>query len=73
MPKQLICKKCGCTYITYTPVAVTKKAGCLTVLFYIFLAMTVLGWAVLIPILLRRETETEMYACCTSCGYKWKC
>ena len=41
-----------------------------TVLLYILLFITILGWLILIPLLLRKKTETVTYAVCQSCGYQ---
>lgn len=66
------CKKCGSEYVSIQTVSETRKTGCLTYLWYFFLAISVIGWLVLIPLLLRKKTESTTYAVCQNCGNKWK-
>ena len=66
------CPRCGGHNVQFQTVAEARKTGCMTVLFYIFLAITILGWLILIPILLRKKTRTVTYGICQSCGYRWK-
>lgn len=64
-----LCPRCGGT-MTVQSVTEANRAGCLTTLWYIFLFVSVIGWLVLIPLLLRSETKSATYAICQSCGYK---
>lgn len=66
------CSKCHGENISYQTVTESRKTGCMTMLFYIILALTVLGLFIVIPLLLRRKTETVTYAVCQDCGYRWK-
>lgn len=66
------CPRCKGRNVQFQTVVEAKKTGCMTVLLYIFLAVSVLGWLVLIPILLRKKTKTVTYVICQSCGYRWK-
>lgn len=67
-----ICPKCHCDNISYQTVSESKNGGCLMILFYILLAVTICGLLVLIPLLLRKKTKTVTYAVCQSCGHRWK-
>lgn len=67
-----MCPKCKSTNISYQTVSESKKTSCLTVLLYIVLACTVLGLLIVIPLLLRKKTETVTYAVCQDCGCRWK-
>jgi hypothetical protein len=67
-PKR-ICPKCNSDHISYQTVVEKKNGGCLMVCLYIFLAFSVVGWIILIPMLLAKRTVT--YAVCQSCGYRW--
>lgn len=66
-----VCPKCGRTMNVQT-ISEGKKAGCLTVLLYILLAITVVGILILIPLALRKKDELHTYAVCQSCGYRKK-
>lgn len=68
----MTCPKCGGTNITYQTVSEGRKTGCLTIFLYILLACTLLGLLIVIPILLRKKTETVTYAVCQDCGHRWK-
>lgn len=67
-----ICPKCHNSDIQYQTVTGSRSTGCLTVLLYIFLAISCIGWLILIPLLLRKKDCTVTYAVCQSCGYRWK-
>lgn len=66
------CSKCHGHNITYQTVTEAKKTGCFTVLLYILLACTVLGLLIVIPLMLRKKTETITYAVCQDCGHRWR-
>ena len=66
------CKKCGSENVLVQPITESKKAGCFTILFYIILAVSIIGWLVLIPLFLRRKNQTVTYAVCQNCGFRWK-
>lgn len=63
------CPKCGGRMQIQT-VSESRKAGCLTILLYVLLAVSLLGLFILIPLMLRKKTETVTYAVCQSCGFK---
>lgn len=66
---QMTCARCGSPYVSVQAVSEAQPTGCMTILFYLFLFVTVLGWVVLIPILLRgKKTRTVSYSVCQSCG-----
>lgn len=65
------CKKCG-GIMTIQTVSESKKTGCGTIVFYILLAVTILGILIVIPLLLRNKSKTTTYAVCQNCGYKMK-
>ena len=64
-----VCPKCGGTMAIQT-ISESRKAGCFTIILYILLAISILGLFILIPLMLRRKTETVTYAVCQKCGYK---
>lgn len=66
------CRKCGSENVSVQTISESRKSGCGTILLYIILAVSVLGWFILIPLLLRRKTDTNTYAVCQNCGHKWK-
>lgn len=66
------CPKCHGESVVYQTVNEQKKTGCLMVLVYILLAISCIGWLILIPLLVRKKDQTITYAVCQSCGYRWK-
>lgn len=66
------CPRCKGRNVQFQTVSESKQTGCMTILFYIFLAVTILGWLILIPILLSNKTKTVTYGICQSCGHRWK-
>ena len=64
-----ICPKCNGMMIMQT-VSESRRAGCGTILLYIILCLTILGILIVIPLALRKKTETVTYAVCQNCGYK---
>ena len=66
------CPRCSATNIQYQTVTESKKTGCFTVLLYLFLAITILGLLILIPLMLRKKTVTATYAVCQNCGCRWR-
>lgn len=66
------CPRCNGRNVRFQTVTEAKKTGCMKVLLYIFLAVTILGWLILIPILLSKKTRTVTYAVCQSCGHRWR-
>lgn len=63
------CPKCG-GQMNIQAVSESRKTGCGTVILYILLTITVLGLLIVIPLMLRKKTETVTYAICQRCGYK---
>lgn len=63
------CAKCGGD-MTVQVVTEQENAGCFTILLYIILALTVVGLLIVIPLALRKKTETVTYAVCQKCGNK---
>lgn len=68
----MTCPKCKGSNISYQTVSEPRNAGCLTVFLYILLALTILGLLIVIPLMLRKKTETVTYAVCQDCGHRWK-
>ena len=66
------CPKCNGRNVQFQTVEESKKTGCFKVFLYIFLAITILGWLILIPILARKRTRTVTYGICQSCGHRWE-
>lgn len=71
-PNSRPCPKCKGRNVQFQTVTESKKAGCLKVLLYIILAISIFGWLILIPVLTRKKTKTVTYGVCQSCGYRWK-
>lgn len=71
-PVGRICPRCGQHNVQYQTVTESRKTGCFTVLLYIFLACTILGLLIVIPLVLRKKTNTVTYAVCQNCGCRWK-
>lgn len=72
MSPQRRCPRCNSDHIFYQTVTESKDIGCGTIFLYLFLAITILGLLVLIPILLSSKTQTVTYATCQTCGLRWK-
>lgn len=68
----MVCPNCKSDNIEFQVVEEHKKAGLGLIIWYIILFVTVLGWLILIPMLLRKRTETVTYAVCKDCGKRWK-
>ncbi len=68
-PARNRCPRCG-GFMTIQTISEERKSGCFTVLLYILLALTLLGLLIVIPLMLRRKTETVTYTICQNCGYK---
>lgn len=68
----MTCPKCKSENVQVQTISESRKSGCLTILLYIILACTILGLFILIPLLLRRKTETVTYGVCQNCGHRWK-
>lgn len=68
----MTCPKCKSENVQIQTVTESRKTGCFTILLYIILACTILGLLIVIPLLLRRKTETVTYAVCQNCGHTWK-
>lgn len=66
------CPRCSSHNITYQTVTEARKSGCGTVLLYVILALTVFGLLIVIPLMLRKKTETVTYAVCQNCGNRWR-
>ena len=64
-----ICPRCGGIMTTHI-VTESRKTGCGTILLYIILALTILGLFIVIPLALRKKTETVTYAVCQNCGHQ---
>lgn len=63
------CPHCGGIMQIQTVVE-SRKSGCGSCLLYFILFISLLGWLILIPLLLRKKTETVTYAVCQNCGYQ---
>ena len=66
------CPFCGCPDIAYQTYTAPEKTGCGTIFLYILLAISILGWLILIPLLLRTP-KTVLHTCavCRNCGRTW--
>ncbi len=63
------CPKCHGPMVTQM-VSESRKAGCGTILLYVLLALTIFGLLIVIPLALRKKTDTVTYSVCQNCGYK---
>lgn len=72
--ERLICPNCGSDNITVQLVPINKRRGCLTVLFMILLALTIVGIPLMIiyVILRGKRTVVNKYCVCQSCGHEFK-
>lgn len=68
----MTCPRCNSTDIAISTYQETKKAGCFTMLFYILLALTILGLLIVIPLMLRGKGNLVTMCVCRTCGYRWK-
>lgn len=69
MRRPMNCPKCGSGHTSIQAVTENQKTGCGTILFYLLLAISILGWLILIPILLRgKRSKTMSVLVCQSCG-----
>lgn len=68
----LCCPRCHSHNISVQTISEAKSAGCGTILLYIILACTIFGLLIVIPLMLRKKTQTATYAVCQNCGHRWK-
>ena len=68
----LCCARCQSHNISVQTITESKSAGCGTIFLYVLLACTICGLFVVIPLMLRKKTETVTYAVCQNCGHRWK-
>lgn len=66
----LKCPKCNSTNITTQVITENKPTGCLTIIIYIFLALTIIGIPIMIIILLAKgkKTTSKTICVCQNCG-----
>ncbi|MBE6985945.1 MAG: zinc ribbon domain-containing protein [Ruminococcaceae bacterium] len=64
------CPRCNSHNLQYQTVTEDAGAGCFTVLLYILLAITILGLFIVIPLAMRKSTNTVTYEICQSCGHR---
>lgn len=70
---RMVCPRCGGDDISISSFSQEVGAGCFTILLYIVLAVTIVGWIILIPILMRKKKSIIQSACvCRRCGHQWK-
>lgn len=65
------CYRCGGHNVTHETVVESNSGGCLMVLIYVILALTIFGLLIVIPLMLRSKTKTVTYAVCQDCGNRW--
>lgn len=69
----LKCPRCHSTNIDSSVFSQPQKTGCVLVIIYIILAITLVGWLVLIPLIARNnKSKTVTAFVCKNCGYSWK-
>lgn len=64
------CPECQSPNTTVQVVTESRKTGCGTLLFYLILTISIFGIFILIPLLLRKKTETVTYRVCQTCGHR---
>ncbi len=68
----MTCPRCKHSDIAITTHEETQRTGCFTILLYIFLAITILGLLIVIPLWLRGKKTRSVTTCiCKNCGNKW--
>ena len=69
----VVCPRCGGADVEINTFAEPDKTGCFTVLFYILLAVTVVGLLIVIPAIFRsNHTRRVTMGVCRSCGHRWR-
>lgn len=68
----LACPRCHSHNISVQTISESRKSGCGTIILYILLTLTIFGILIIIPLLLRKKTETNTYCVCQNCGNRWK-
>lgn len=69
--KKIHCPNCKSDNVSVQMVSEQQRRGCLTVLLYIFLACTIIGLILLIPLLRGQKSKTNKYYVCQNCGHSW--
>jgi len=69
-PTSVKCPICRSS-VTYHTVTESNEGGCFTAIWYLFLALTIWGLLIVIPLMLRKKTKTVTYAVCQNCGHRW--
>jgi len=64
------CPRCNSHNLQYQTVTEDTGAGCFTIFLYILLAITILGLFIVIPLAMRKSTNTVTYEICQSCGHR---
>ena len=72
MKQKNMCPRCKSNDISYQTVVEKQGGGCLTVILYFLLAITLIGLLVVIPLMLRKKERTVTYAVCQGCGKRWE-
>lgn len=68
--KRVRCPYCGSEHVNIQAIQETKRTGCLTWIFVIILAVTVVGLIFVIPFLFSSH-KTVTVAVCQQCGSRW--
>jgi predicted RNA-binding Zn-ribbon protein involved in translation (DUF1610 family) len=64
------CPRCGSHRLQYQTLSEENAAGCFTIFMYILLAITILGLLILIPLAMRKSSDTVTYEICQDCGHR---
>ena len=69
----IICPKCGSSYTKVQLITTNNEPGCLAILGYLLLAITIVGIPIMIIILIAKGNKTKVnrYCVCQSCGYNF--
>lgn len=68
----MACPHCGSPNVQFQTVIEDKPIGCGMGCLYLLLALTILGLLIVIPLMLRKRTETVTYGVCQNCGTRWE-
>ncbi len=69
---KLVCKKCNSNNINIQIVNEKKSRSCLSVFFWIILAICTFGIVLLIPLLRGTNSKSKKYYVCQNCGHTWQ-
>ena len=69
---RMTCPRCGSHNVQVQLTEKQKKRGCLMSILWIFLALSIVGLIILIPLLTKKGSKTLTWAVCQKCGLRWR-